>query len=85
MSNVTLDRREPKGIPVTAELDVDFSREKLEAFHQAWSYLRDQFFDEKMNGVDWNAVRAVYEPRVAGTRNSPLGRSTAGCSRSGSP
>ncbi len=68
VSNVTLDRREPKGIPVTAELDVDFSREKLEAFHQAWSYLRDQFFDEKMNGVDWNAVRAVYEPRVAGTR-----------------
>jgi tricorn protease len=68
VSNVTLERREPKGIPVTAELDVDFSREKLEAFHQAWSYLRDQFFDEKMNGVDWNAVRAVYEPRVAGTR-----------------
>ena len=68
VSNVTLERREPKGIPVTAELDVDFSREKLEAFHQAWSYLRDQFFDEKMNGVDWNAVRDVYQPRVAGTR-----------------
>jgi C-terminal processing protease CtpA/Prc len=45
---------------------VDFSREKLEAFNQAWTYLRDQFFDEKMNGVDWNAVRTMYEPRVAG-------------------
>ncbi|HEV3139295.1 MAG TPA: S41 family peptidase, partial [Vicinamibacterales bacterium] len=66
--NVTLERREPKAIAVTAELDVDFSREKVEAFRQAWTYLRDQFFDEKMNGVDWNAVRATYEPRVAGAR-----------------
>src|SRR5207302_456588 len=39
-----------------------------EAFRQAWTYLRDQFFDDKMNGVDWNAVRAAYEPRVAGAR-----------------
>jgi Tol biopolymer transport system component/C-terminal processing protease CtpA/Prc len=66
--NVTLERREPRAVGVTAEMDVDFSREKVEAFHQAWTYLRDQFFDEKMNGVDWNAVRASYEPRVAGSR-----------------
>jgi Tol biopolymer transport system component len=68
VSNVTLERREPRAVAVSAELDVDFSREKIEAFRQAWSYLRDQFFDEKMNGVDWNAVRGVYEPRVAGVR-----------------
>jgi len=66
--NVTLEKREPKAIVVAAELDVDFSREKIEAFRQAWTYLRDQFFDEKMNGVDWNAVRTTYEPRVAGAR-----------------
>jgi tricorn protease len=66
--NVTLEKREPKAIAVSAELDVDFSHEKVEAFHQAWTYLRDQFFDEKMNGVDWNAVRTTYEPRVAGAR-----------------
>ena len=66
--NVTVERREPKAIAMSAELDVDFSRDKLEAFDQAWTYLRDQFFDEKMNGVDWNAVRTTYAPRVAGTR-----------------
>jgi tricorn protease len=66
--NVTLEKREPKAIAVSAALDVDFSRERLEAFRQAWTYLRDQFFDEKMNGVDWNAVRTQYEPRVAGAR-----------------
>ncbi len=66
--NVTLEKREPRAIAVAAELDVDFSREKVEAFRQAWTYLRDQFFDETMNGVDWNAVRKTYEPRVAGAR-----------------
>ena len=68
--NVTLERREPKAIAVTAELDVDFSREKVEVFQQAWTYLRDQFFDEKMNGVDWNAVRAAYQPRIAGVAHA---------------
>src|SRR4029077_6443249 len=66
--NVTLEKREPRAIAVSAELDIDFAREKVQAFHQAWTYLRDQFFDEKMNGVDWNAVRATYEPRIAGSR-----------------
>jgi C-terminal processing protease CtpA/Prc len=68
VSNVTLERREPRPVAVSAELDVDFSREKIEAFRQAWSYLRDQFFDEKMNGVDWAAVRGIYEPQIAGVR-----------------
>ena len=68
--NVTLERREPKAVAVTAELDVDFGREKVEAFQQAWTYLRDQFFDEKMNGVDWNAVRTAYQPRIAGSRTA---------------
>ena len=68
VSNVTLERREPRVVAVSAELDVDFSREKIEAFRQAWSYLRDLFFDEKMNGVDWAAVRGVYEPHIAGVR-----------------
>jgi tricorn protease len=66
--NVTLEKREPRSIAVAAELDVDVSREKMAAFREAWIYLRDQFFDEKMNGVDWTAVRTTNEPRVAGAR-----------------
>jgi len=66
--NVTLEKRDPRPISVSAELDVDFAREKVEVFQQAWSDLRDQFFDEKMNGVDWTAVRAAYAPQIAGSR-----------------
>jgi Tol biopolymer transport system component/C-terminal processing protease CtpA/Prc len=63
---ITLDRRESRAIGVTAEMDVDFAKEKLEVFDQAWTYQRDNFFDPHFNGVDWNAVRAVYRPHAAG-------------------
>jgi tricorn protease len=65
---VTLESRQTRALAVTAEMDVDFAREKMEAFRQAWTYLRDNFYDEKFHGVDWEAVRAAYEPRMAGAR-----------------
>jgi tricorn protease len=34
-----------RALAVTAEMDVDFSREKMEVFRQGWSYLRDNFYD----------------------------------------
>jgi C-terminal processing protease CtpA/Prc len=68
--NVALDRREPRAIAVSASLDVDFAQEKLTVFHEAWSLLRDGFFDEQMNGVNWSSVRERYEPQVAGTRTA---------------
>jgi Tol biopolymer transport system component/C-terminal processing protease CtpA/Prc len=66
ISVITLDNRQSRRLAVSAELDVDFNREKTAIFQQAWSYLRDNFFDPKFNGVDWNAVRTQYTPLVAG-------------------
>lgn len=65
---VAVEARQPRPVNVTAELDVDFSREKMEVFRQAWTYMRDGFYDDKFHGADWNAVRATYEPVIAGTR-----------------
>jgi C-terminal processing protease CtpA/Prc len=65
--SVSLDSRQPRQLAVSAEMDVDFSREKMEVFEQAWTYMRDQFFDPKYNGVDWNAMRSRYEPLIAGS------------------
>jgi Tol biopolymer transport system component/C-terminal processing protease CtpA/Prc len=65
---VNLDTRQTRPLAVTAEIDVDFAKEKMEVFHQAWSYLRDHFYDENFHGANWNAVRATYEPQVAGAR-----------------
>lgn len=63
---VPLDRGESRTIGVTAEMDVDFSTEKMEVFDQAWTLQRDNFFDPHFNGVDWDAVRAAYRPHAAG-------------------
>jgi tricorn protease len=60
----TIDPSKARGINVTAEMDVDFQREKAEAFVQAYTYLRDNFFDATMNGVDWKAQRDRLAPYV---------------------
>jgi Tol biopolymer transport system component/C-terminal processing protease CtpA/Prc len=65
---VTLDKRETRTVSVTAEMDVDFAKEKTVVFDQAWRLLRDNFFDEKFNGVDWGEERAMVEPYIAAAR-----------------
>lgn len=57
-----------RSFAVTAEMDVDFSREKMEVFRQGWSYLRDFFYDPGYHGANWEGVRAQYEPLIAGSR-----------------
>jgi len=63
-----VERGETRRVNVTAELDVDFNTEKMEVFHQAWTLMRDYFFDPRFHGVDWTASRARFEPRIAGAR-----------------
>ncbi|HEY9402480.1 MAG TPA: S41 family peptidase [Pyrinomonadaceae bacterium] len=64
---VTLEGK-TRPLAVTAEMDVDFAREKMEVFRQVWSYLHEHFYDPNFHGVNWNAMRAAYEPRLAGAR-----------------
>ena len=65
---VNVESRASRTVTVSAEMDVDFALEKMEAFHQAWSLLRDNFFDNRMNGSDWTALGDQYRARVAGAR-----------------
>jgi Tol biopolymer transport system component/C-terminal processing protease CtpA/Prc len=67
---VSLDKREPRPLAVTAELTADFNVDKLELFRQAWTLMRDNFFDAAWNGVDWNAERATFAPRIAGAASA---------------
>jgi tricorn protease len=68
ISLVPIETRTVRSIPTTAALTIDFSEEKMEVFQEAWAALRDGFYDEKFHGVDWEAVRRQYAPRVAGAR-----------------
>ncbi len=64
INSLNVDSRATKPLGVSAELDVDFDAQKMAVFNQAWSFLRDNFFDAKMRGTDWNALHDEYGARV---------------------
>jgi tricorn protease len=66
ISIINLDSRQTRRLNVSAEMDVDFAREKMEIFSQAWSYLHDTYADPELNGVDWAKVRGQYASLIAG-------------------
>lgn len=66
--NVSTLEGKARPLAVAAEMDVDFAREKMEVFRQVWTYLQEHFYDPNFHGVNWNAMRADYEPRIAGAR-----------------
>jgi tricorn protease len=51
------------------EMNVNFAREKMEIFKQGWRFLRDNFYDEKFHGADWQSVRKTFEPVVGEAKN----------------
>ncbi|HEY2846277.1 MAG TPA: hypothetical protein VGI80_00580, partial [Pyrinomonadaceae bacterium] len=59
-----LDKRDVHPVNINIDMNVDLAREKVEVFREGWRDLRDNFFDEKFNGVNWDAVRSEYEPLV---------------------
>jgi tricorn protease len=61
---VNVESRTVKPLAVNAELDVDFDTQKMAVFNQAWSFLRDNFFDAAMRGTNWNALHEEYGARV---------------------
>ena len=63
---INVESRQSRRLAVTAEMDIDFAREKMEVFNQAWTYLRDVYADPELNGVNWQAVRNQYAPLIAG-------------------
>ncbi|HWS71355.1 MAG TPA: DPP IV N-terminal domain-containing protein, partial [Thermoanaerobaculia bacterium] len=66
---LTVDGGKSSGVGVSAELDVDFDAEKSVMFAQAWRWMKQNFHDPNLHGVDWNALRAELEPRVAAAQS----------------
>ena len=69
INSVNLESRTVKSINVTAEMTVDFNKEKMEVFRQAWDMQDKGFYDPKHHGVDWDAMRTAYQPYIAGAKN----------------
>jgi len=56
-------------------MDLDRRREWAQIFAESWRIVRDFFYDDKMRGLDWTAVRRKYEsllPYAASRRDLNL-------------
>jgi Tol biopolymer transport system component/C-terminal processing protease CtpA/Prc len=52
-------------VPFLAEIEVDRKKEWKQVFEEAWLAIKDGFYDPKLHGVDWEAVKKKYAPLVA--------------------
>ncbi|MCA1555977.1 MAG: biopolymer transporter Tol [Acidobacteria bacterium] len=51
-------------INFTAKVKIDRPAEWAEMFDDAWRTMKYRFYDAKMHGTDWDAMRAKYRPLV---------------------
>ena len=65
-----LDTPRPKATAIAATMEVDFAKEKMVVFDEAWNALNLGFFDANFNGQDWPALRSRFQPYIAGARTS---------------
>lgn len=65
---LVFESRQTRSVAATAETETSFAREKRAVFDQMRSYLANNFFDERMNGVDWSALADRVAPYVEGSR-----------------
>lgn len=68
IQRMTLESKQGRALDVTAELEVDFSKEKMIVFDQAWSIQNKSFYDSTFHGANWKAIRSQYEPLAAGAQ-----------------
>ncbi len=69
--SIDLAVRTPRPVVVTAELAERFDETKMAVFRQAWTRMRDSFYDPQFHGADWTGeVKRVYGEAVAGARTT---------------
>jgi Tol biopolymer transport system component/C-terminal processing protease CtpA/Prc len=58
----------PKTWLIPAELEIDFHREKLQVFTEAWRIFFDCWPEKDFNGLDWREVYERYLPHARGAQ-----------------
>ncbi len=44
-------------------------KDRMQVFDKVWSTINDKYYDSKLNGIDWKAIRAKYQPLAEQTAN----------------
>ncbi len=56
-------------VPFVGTVEVDLKQELGNLFDEAWTALRDGFYDAKMHKVDWNQMKTKYRDIAIDTEN----------------
>ncbi len=59
-----------EALPYAAKYKVDYTAEREQIFEEAWRTIRDNFYDPKMHGYDWNALHDKYQKRAVASSTS---------------
>jgi tricorn protease len=54
-----------EAFPFSVKIERDRRAHRAAAFDLAWQTMRDRFYDPRMNGRDWNAIREKYRDAAA--------------------
>ena len=49
-------------VTYTANLEVDHKALRAQVFNEGWRIMKNRFYDAKMHGADWSALKKEYEP-----------------------
>ncbi|MGZ5246330.1 MAG: S41 family peptidase [Flavitalea sp.] len=59
-----------EAMPYTAKFRIDYNTEREQVFEEAWRTMRDNFYDPKMHGYNWTALKSKYKPRAVAASTS---------------
>lgn len=60
----------PRRIDFTLRMLIDHAAERKQVFIEAWRVMRNRFYDRAMHGIDWDAMRKMYEPLLENVADS---------------
>ncbi len=61
VQSVGLAARDRRTTSFKATVEIDLAADNRQVFSEAWWLMDRTFYNERLNGVDWKAVRAKYE------------------------
>lgn len=65
LSKLSLSSGAPEPIKIDVEMRVRAHEERAYIFQHVWRQVQDKFYDPEFHGLDWDAIKASYEPKVA--------------------
>jgi tricorn protease len=61
-SNPNAAPQTARQVTYTANLEIDHKALRAQVFNEGWRIMKNRFYDAKMHGANWNAMKEMYEP-----------------------